>query len=179
MLDRCPRCEYSLSGLPDFHRCPECGLDYELDSASFAPSGGARSYMILGSVLLLTNLGFCFGLFGNVKPGGWLGGWALAIIAIRVGVGRWLMRNRRIIVSRKQLRVFHGNGKEQSFEMPLICRARWRFTTGETELVSTDGQVIDTLPAAFLGSHRDMQRVARAITAYAAPLEECGSGETR
>jgi len=29
MLIRCPLCTYSLRGLPDRHRCPECGYDYD------------------------------------------------------------------------------------------------------------------------------------------------------
>jgi hypothetical protein len=29
MLERCPQCSYSLSGLPTKHACPECGLRYD------------------------------------------------------------------------------------------------------------------------------------------------------
>lgn len=32
MLTNCPICNYSLTGLPDQHRCPECGYDYDRDS---------------------------------------------------------------------------------------------------------------------------------------------------
>ena len=31
-LTRCPQCKYSLTGLPAQHRCPECGLFYDLNS---------------------------------------------------------------------------------------------------------------------------------------------------
>lgn len=29
MLSRCPLCNYSLIGLPDRHKCPECGFSYD------------------------------------------------------------------------------------------------------------------------------------------------------
>jgi len=32
MLTHCPICIYDLTGLPDEHRCPECGYDYDRDS---------------------------------------------------------------------------------------------------------------------------------------------------
>ncbi len=32
MLTHCPICKYDLTGLPDQHRCPECGYDYDRDS---------------------------------------------------------------------------------------------------------------------------------------------------
>ncbi len=28
-LQKCPRCRYSLTGLPDIHRCPECAFEYD------------------------------------------------------------------------------------------------------------------------------------------------------
>lgn len=28
----CPRCAYSLVGLPDEHTCPECGIEYSVES---------------------------------------------------------------------------------------------------------------------------------------------------
>ncbi len=31
-LETCPVCEYSLQGLPDHHRCPECGYQYDKDT---------------------------------------------------------------------------------------------------------------------------------------------------
>ena len=31
-IAKCPRCSYDLTGLPDKHQCPECGLSYDRDS---------------------------------------------------------------------------------------------------------------------------------------------------
>jgi len=35
-FDRCPRCDYSLRGLPANHACPECGLRYDEACVVFA-----------------------------------------------------------------------------------------------------------------------------------------------
>ncbi len=32
-LTRCPQCKYSLKGLPADHRCPECGFEYDAETA--------------------------------------------------------------------------------------------------------------------------------------------------
>lgn len=39
-LEQCPRCGYSLKGLPASHRCPECGCEY--DDRTFVLAGIAR-----------------------------------------------------------------------------------------------------------------------------------------
>ena len=39
-LEACPRCEYSLIGLPAQHRCPECGFEY--DGRTFVLTGISR-----------------------------------------------------------------------------------------------------------------------------------------
>ena len=32
-LTRCPQCTYSLKGLPADHRCPDCGFEYDVETA--------------------------------------------------------------------------------------------------------------------------------------------------
>ncbi len=40
MFAACPRCEYPLTGLPENHACPECGLRYDSDSKIYRPAAG-------------------------------------------------------------------------------------------------------------------------------------------
>lgn len=51
----CPRCAYSLKGLPAVHRCPECGLRYDEHSRMWRASGFSvlRDRIKFGNVLLL------------------------------------------------------------------------------------------------------------------------------
>jgi len=37
-LPFCPRCTYSLTGLPEAHQCPECGLPYDAESRMWVGS---------------------------------------------------------------------------------------------------------------------------------------------
>jgi len=59
MLEVCPRCGYSLQGLPTDHACPECGLRYDAGSAIYRASQRK---------LLSAMVGGAFGwLFGGVQ----------------------------------------------------------------------------------------------------------------
>ena len=53
-LDRCPRCDYSLEGLPDHHVCPECGLKYDKSMETY---GRSNRWLRLAAVVVL--LGNC------------------------------------------------------------------------------------------------------------------------
>jgi len=43
-LERCPRCDYDLQGLPQEHRCPECGLAYDTASRVWRPAPPLASH---------------------------------------------------------------------------------------------------------------------------------------
>ncbi len=57
MLETCPRCGYSLRGLPAEYRCPECGLAYDAESEMFK----LRSpWALLGVIVAVGFGGACF-----------------------------------------------------------------------------------------------------------------------
>ena len=47
-LKTCPKCEYSLVGLPAPHRCPECGLEYDEFSCEWENRRWRRAGRVLG-----------------------------------------------------------------------------------------------------------------------------------
>ncbi len=56
-LDHCLVCGYSLHGLPDVHRCPECGTDYDRRTLVWRQKSPWRKIALyLGWQLLLTYL---------------------------------------------------------------------------------------------------------------------------
>jgi hypothetical protein len=54
MITHCPICRYSLEGLPERHRCPECAFEYDKSETAFHPPPRGRVWW----------LGFYVGLVG-------------------------------------------------------------------------------------------------------------------
>ncbi len=54
-LTRCPQCRYSLKGLPADHRCPECGFEYDADTAIWESRPGKKeiSSYVVGSCIVI------------------------------------------------------------------------------------------------------------------------------
>jgi hypothetical protein len=68
VFDKCPRCDYPLTGLPEEHACPECGLRYDQNSRIYRQRGDA-----------------VYGLLGGLMGGGW--GFFQMLHAYRVSSG--------------------------------------------------------------------------------------------
>ncbi len=96
-LKRCPRCEYSLAGLPRKHRCPECGLEYDEHTRVWE----VRKPWALRGVLLLVLFGLLAieALFYCLYPTGvFASQWAGAIfllVSVVLFVRQWLLNHRR------------------------------------------------------------------------------------
>jgi hypothetical protein len=43
----CPRCNYDLTGLPEIHTCPECGLNYDPDTVAIELRGVRHPVAVL------------------------------------------------------------------------------------------------------------------------------------
>lgn len=52
MLERCPRCHYSLAGLPQDHTCPECGLRYDGESVVYTRRRNRKALIGLAAVVI-------------------------------------------------------------------------------------------------------------------------------
>lgn len=97
-FDLCPRCGYSLRGLPADHACPECGLGYDHE---------CEMYRAVKPIPVFASMGGLFAVFGlvNVFRGfpSWPIEWqiitillgALCIAVVVFAVRRLRMLNRR------------------------------------------------------------------------------------
>ena len=64
--ERCPQCEYSLEGLPDNHRCPECGFAYQSKSFRVFRQRGYFWLYAGGAVFMLCFVGAYCLILGRV-----------------------------------------------------------------------------------------------------------------
>jgi hypothetical protein len=67
-LLECPVCRYDLRGLPQKHRCPECGFEYD-ETTYVWPRGGVQYFSLLPTVLFFTLLFSFFGILQLVRGG--------------------------------------------------------------------------------------------------------------
>ncbi|MBN2445456.1 MAG: hypothetical protein JXO22_01925, partial [Phycisphaerae bacterium] len=91
-LTNCPRCNYSLRGLPARHTCPECGLAYDEESRVWRPRHPWTVHIgALGIALLLLPMGSAVlpHLMNGLLPPAWpsVGGASVLIGAVVVFVG--------------------------------------------------------------------------------------------
>lgn len=85
---RCLRCGYSLKGLPETHRCPECGLPYDACSALVQGTGRDYFWGFFAAVCLAV-------IVVMVRFQDW--DWRLVFFAVSMaglayGVRRWRVR---------------------------------------------------------------------------------------
>ncbi len=95
MLTACPRCDYSLHGLPANHTCPECGLRYDERSLLFRCRPDYRVLLNLGGVVL-GSMVLWRELSGIIRDGAvrtsWSGLFVLAFSVALVFMGQYIWR---------------------------------------------------------------------------------------
>ena len=154
MLIRCPLCNYSLVGLPEQHKCPECGFSYDKRMEVLTPASRTQVFGIIFLTLVFLSQAAFFG---------WRGGLAsiplIAYATILFGplFGFYLWRKRRrdkILLSLDGLQVIK---KSQSGPLHLwqdIRLAKQSFVNGDAILLMQDGDRITLFGKGFFGSHK-------------------------
>ena len=64
MLIECPQCNYSLTGLPSEHRCPECGLVYDALCEIYRVTGWWALFRMAALPILV--VAWCLGQWRNL-----------------------------------------------------------------------------------------------------------------
>ncbi len=165
VISSCPRCAYSLDGLPTVHTCPECGLEYDRESSVFiAHPRARRSWPIVAiSVLFVVGIGAWV----------WTGTAVTLLVAVSglVGSISHLVRRRYAfaIVERRRVRFVREDFGEECFTCDAIGAAGWSHLTGAVVIKSAAGRTLVRLPPYFFGSP------TRAQTFVSAVNEVCGA----
>lgn len=96
----CPHCGFDLAGLPDDHRCPECGFGYQRDAIREIAKGEILSRNWLAAqIILLSTMSSCLSLLAIIgrytapQATGFRGWWPRRVIFLFVAgwyAYRWL-----------------------------------------------------------------------------------------
>ncbi len=162
MLDCCPRCRYSLVGLPTHHRCPECGLEIERDARLFEPS--RRSWKLMGTICCLAAA--VWGIGAVLGKDVWhmcrAVFWLLLSVVFFMGSRR---SGRAILVSQYTIRIIDRDTEPEVYDTCDVGQATWSFVNGAVTIRRTDGTVLTVVAQTFLSSNRQAQRLAATIQA--------------
>ena len=162
--DPCPRCEYNLLGLPDKHRCPECGFTYERgrtwvirQSKRFtrrsSPSSVSSAWSRMRSACR----------FGKSSLLGIL--LCAAVVLLTIMTLRRPSRHRAVLTP-WGFSLFRKQELVQQFRWQQVGEVKYNPLGGGVSVIGTDGHKLHEIHAEFLGSR---QRV----NAFIAAAEEC------
>ncbi len=164
MISSCPKCSYSLEGLPTVHACPECGFECDQESRVFTrPRAGSKWWTAI------------FGVFAAIGIGVWLGTgiptpFLFAGIPFAAGLIRLQRRQAFALVGRTGVRFVAADGSEERYAPHAIVAARWSRVTGAVVLTGAADKTLKRVPGEFFGSHMLAQSFASAVN------EVCAAG---
>lgn len=149
----CPRCRYSLHGLPDRHHCPECGFAYDVHAKVFAASRWIWVGLMIANGVMAIVLLVLFVFLRNT-----LGLALLPAFLLMIGGATWRLRRagNLVLVSGKQLQVLTRKGLD-SYSLNEVAKMAWDPVTGDILVLSTSGTCITRIPSSFLSSNRRAQ----------------------
>ena len=162
----CLKCDYDLTGLPDEHACPECGLAYDPHNvrirlaSTFGPAGTAAILVMALWILVAPS---CVG-----RTRGAFESWAFTILAVYgfVVVLRSAHRRatrRRIIFNREGLHVFRRDALHVAVPWEQIVSANVSGVTRALKLLDPRGGLVLKVSAHELGRARYSRQFADEI----------------
>jgi hypothetical protein len=161
-VQRCPQCDYVLTGRPDEHRCPECGMPFDLSMVVIKESLDFVFLVIFAGAFWVGVLGLGI-LAGNPVWSGVFG--AVSAPALLYGGWRFKRRRRnRAVISKSGIRLISWNGKfDRSFRWDQIATVE-HTDVGPTEIRSPTGKTVCAVPLRYFGDHRQARRFAEECT---------------
>jgi len=154
-LEHCPNCDYSLTGLPDKHRCPECGFAYDktMEEISNPRAKHAVTGFVLYSCCYAAYVSLWF--WDQQVTSGFIIGNVLCHSIMLVFLWR-AMRHRRCKAFLWLGGItLVGRGPEpEHFRWESIRTVAWSRIDGRVALTASDGKRIASLEPVFFGTHR-------------------------
>ncbi len=153
MLARCPLCNYSLIGLPDQHKCPECGFSYDKRMEVLTLALRTQvSWLVAWTLVFLGQAAF-FAYRGGAASIPML---TFAIILFYPLYGFYLWRRRqqdKILLWQDGLQVIRRSKPGPVYSWQDIRVAEQSLINGYAVLKMQDGGRITLFDRKFFGSH--------------------------
>jgi len=163
---KCVWCDYSLRGLPETHRCPECGTRYDPDTQLFIchPQGRGMWKTFVG-LLSCASLIFAAEWY---SPGGKLALPPLAVAAVAalelIWRANWSGEHTlRILIDRTGVQLHSPRDGVQTFPWRDISRASINWVLGNVTLRHSNGSKIFSIPARDFGKRKTRHAFVTAI----------------
>ncbi len=133
-MNQCPKCDYTLEGLPEDYVCPECGLEYHGDTTFVRLSSPSSRWI----VLLLGAILFAWGMWQH-PPGTGISGrmviLPLLMFLFLATLLRWIARvhrrgNEVFVIDRDGIRLTTDDSGAKVFALREIKCAKYSWWTG-------------------------------------------------
>lgn len=171
MLDRCPVCRYRLDGLPERHRCPECGFEYDKHTAVIH-QGRKIAIFLLACAPIMFIVFFdavqqsrsgagevgCGQVYGAVACVGAI------VYAIRVITGR---SRRMAIIGLDGIELFRGAESIRRFRWGEVDEVTYNLIGGDAVL-RKEGKLVELVSQMFFGSDKRTREFIRVANEWAA-----------
>jgi hypothetical protein len=158
-------CDYLLVGLPDRHRCPECGFEYDRAMEVIAPKRGWMFWGLVGTIAIwwvYTVTVAIWAFRGAVL-------WASVLLIALLGVGMLrhvnLRSRRRVVIWGGGVLIIGRRRRPEVFEWGRIASLRREFVNGAT-LLSPEGNKVTFIPTSFLGSAANLDAFVMAFNRW-------------
>ncbi len=165
-MNQCPRCSYTLEGLPENHVCPECGLVYHGETIYFRLARSRFTWSQYAFVLAVSSLVILeIDLLDEPfrVPAMWL--WVLIVPVLGAMSVVWSKNDPggEFVVDRIGVRLRRPRLGTETIEMADIGRAKCSKWTGNLILLGENGQKLRSIPCAYLGGLKSVEACAKLI----------------
>ncbi len=153
MLTRCPLCNYSLTGLPDQHKCPECGFSYDKRMEVLTAALRTQVSWLVAWTLVFLGLAAFFAYRGGLAS---IPTITYALILFNPLYGFYIWRKRKqnkILLWQDGLQMIRRSKPGPVYLWQDIRVAEQSFVGGHAVLHMRDGDKIALFGRKFFGSH--------------------------
>ncbi len=169
-MNQCPRCSYSLEGLPDDHVCPECGLEYHGETTYIVFIHRSFDRLALISLSLMLVLGASLLHPAMQVSASFAIPLLVIVVSIALGI-RHLLRLScdhfgELVLDHNGIRVILPDSPIATVRWNDVNRARYNWLTGCLTILGMEGQVLVSVPVWRLGSRGVGEQCAVLVAAY-------------